>query len=297
MATLWHRCCAKTLAINIRLQMTHSEIAPMGLADRKLTEMRKPLRSPWQQFSQFVQTTIRKLKLRWYRLRGGQVVNFLHIPKTGGSAVKNTIGKNLSSKKYQIHLRGHSCDLKEIPKGDKFFFFLRDPAQRFVSAFNHKKAGKQPWKHQKIHEETVALARFKTANHLASSLSSDCEETRQAAIAAMNCIEHVNTCYLDWFHSHEYFLSRLPDALYIGFQESLDQDFLALMDILQLPNVTHLPDRNSTAANKAPAELSTELTETAKENLKIWYADDYDFLRLCQEKAPHILAKYLPEPT
>ena len=268
----------------------------MKLADRKLTVMRKPKRSPRQRFNKFIQTTTRKIKLRWFRLRGGQIVNFLHIPKTGGSAVKNAIGNNLSTKQYKVHLRGHSCHLKEIPKGDKFFFFLRDPAQRFISAFNHKKSGKKRWKHKKFAEETAALARFQTANHLAESLSSDCEETKQAAVDAMNCIEHVNTFYLDWFHSQEYFLSRLPDALYIGFQESLDQDFLALMQILKLPNVTHLPARDSLEANQNSDELSTELTQTANENLKVWYADDYDFLRLCQEKAPDVLANYQRGP-
>ena len=254
--------------------------------------IRKRQLSLWQHLYKSAQVNGRKLKLRWFRWQGGQIANFLHIPKTGGSAIKTAIGRRLDSKKYKIHLRGHSCRLKDIPEGDKFFFFLRDPAQRFVSAFNHKKSGKKLWKHTKFLEETAALEHFQTANHLAESLSSDCEVTKQAAVEAMNCIEHVNTFYLDWFHSQEYFLSRLSDVLYIGFQESLDQDFLMLKQILRLPDETYLPPRNSTEANKNSDALSANLTQRAKENLKVWYADDYDFLSLCQKKAPEILEKY-----
>ncbi|NJM99178.1 MAG: sulfotransferase family 2 domain-containing protein [Phormidesmis sp. RL_2_1] len=229
-----------------------------------------------------------KLNLRLYRLRGGQIANFLHIPKTGGSAVKNALTGHLGTANFRIHLRGHSCHLEDIPVGDKFFFFLRDPQQRFVSSFNHKKDGRGRWKHAKIKEETAALACFDTANHLAESLSSEDDKIRQAAEQGMRCIEHVNTFYADWFVSKEYFLSRSADALYIGFQESLDADFNQLKQILNLPETLALPARDSKKANKNPNQLPTQLTARAQHNLAQWYAADYDFLTFCRDQAVDI---------
>ncbi|MEO1388045.1 MAG: sulfotransferase family 2 domain-containing protein [Cyanobacteria bacterium J06634_6] len=257
----------------------------MALADRELTQLNKPKKSWTETMSVRSRTLKSKLELRLYRLSGGKIANFLHIPKTGGSAVKSALENVSQTSSHRIHLRGHSCRLKDIPVGDQFFFFLRDPAKRFVSAFNHKKTGRGYWKHNKVEAETAALKRFDTANQLAEAIFSTDEATRLAAESAMVSIEHVNTFYADWFVSKDYFESRFSDCLLIGFQETLATDFERLKQLLNLPETLALPERNSGKANENPVHLETSLSPTAQENLSKWYAKDYDFLAFCKEKA------------
>jgi hypothetical protein len=265
----------------------------MTLADRNLKVLKASPMSPLENKLRQIRINAKKVELRLYRLFGGQIINFLHIPKTGGSALKHALKAAPETDAYRIHLRGHSCRLTDIPAGDKFFFTLRDPAQRFVSAFNHKKAGRSQWQHTKIEAETAALKHFETANHLAESLFSKDLKTRQAAEIAMNSIEHVNTFYLDWFVSKEYFLSRVSDAMYIAFQETLETDFAQIKKVLGLPEISSLPVLNSAKANKNPQSLETKLSVRAKDNLARWYADDYDFLAFCKDLAVEINARSL----
>lgn len=268
----------------------------MTAANRELTSLKKTKPSTIALLKRRAKINVRKVEFRLYRLLGGQVVNFLHIPKTGGSAIKATLKVVSETDHYRIHLRGHSCRLDEIPVGDKFFFFLRDPAQRFVSAFNNKKAHRgNNWQHSKIEEQTAALKRFETANHLAESLYCEDTEIRLAAESAMHSIEHVNTFYADWFRSPEYFATRESDALYIGFQESLESDFENLKQILGLPKATSLPDLSNKAANKNCQPLDKALTQKAKEKLARWYAEDYTFYAFAKTRAPEINGRLLKD--
>ena len=68
-----------------------------------------------------------------------EVVHILHIRKTGGSAVKESLGPYTMTDKFRIKLHGHSFTLKDVPKGEKVVFFLRDPFTRFVSGFYSRK--------------------------------------------------------------------------------------------------------------------------------------------------------------
>ena len=45
---------------------------------------------------------------------------------------------------YEIVLHSHDCELRQIPSGDKVFFTVRDPIDRFVSGFNSRKRRGQP---------------------------------------------------------------------------------------------------------------------------------------------------------
>ena len=103
----------------------------------------------------------------------------------------------------------------------------------------------------------------------------------------MKTIKHVNSSYYDWFDSKDYFLSRLTDIIFIGFQESLEKDFNSLKKILDLPEVVNLP-QDGTKAHRSPSNLDTDLEDKAKQNLMEWYASDYEFFKLCHEQARRI---------
>ena len=58
----------------------------------------------------------------------------------------------------------------------------------------------------------------------------------------MRSVPHVRDSYWKWFESEEYFLSRLDDLFFVGFQQHLSEDFELLKSRLRLPSDLMLPD-------------------------------------------------------
>lgn len=230
-------------------------------------------------------------------------LHYLHIGKTGGSAIKHAFehslnllqygGRNIRGTsivshqdiKYAIHLHPHNITFRDIPEDEKIIFFLRDPASRFVSSFySRKRKGAPRYHFEWPPDEAIAFARFSTANELANSLNADDTETAEAAAKAMRSIFHVNTSFWDWFENKEYFLSRKEDIFFIGFQESLNADFERLKKKLELPKTLpiDLPSGEVEAHRGQHSEADRFLEENAVNNLKQWYAEDYDFIKVCR---------------
>ncbi len=214
-------------------------------------------------------------------------MHFLHIGKTGGTAFKHAITTaRRQNARYgaltpALHLHPHSVHLRDIPKGDRFFFFLRDPISRFVSGFYSRQNQGQPrhfvpWRPG----EKEAFERFSTPNQLALALSSrDAAETDRAE-TAMRTVAHVRDSYWKWFEREDYFLSRLEDLFFIGFQKQLSADFEILKSKLRLPDNLLLPTDPIQAHVKQPG-LDKTLQKEAVENLRRWYAREFLFLDLC----------------
>ncbi|MCI5157057.1 MAG: hypothetical protein D3906_01210 [Candidatus Electrothrix sp. AUS1_2] len=229
--------------------------------------------------------------------------HLLHIGKTGGSAVRHAFSNSLKvlvdggdhntktwvvslpEMPYVVQMHPHNIRLRDVPEGEKVIFFLRDPVSRFVSSFYSRKRKGAPRYHFEWHpDEAVAFARFSTANELAGALNADDTETAEAAAKAMRSSFHVNTSFWDWFENKEYFLSRKEDIFFIGFQENLNADFKRLKRKLELPKTLpiDLPSGEVEAHRGLHSEADRVLEENAVNNLKQWYAQDYDFLQVCQ---------------
>jgi len=244
----------------------------------------KPIRKLW-----FLKDLLLSKVREWgYSLQGKQVVHFLHIGKTGGTTIKEALRHNLITDNYFIKLHHHNFRLKDVPKGHKIIFFLRDPISRFISGFySRKRMGRprinNPW----CPNEEIAFTQFNTPNELAKCLSSKEKNIKTTAISAMREIDHVKSHFLDWFNDKNYFLSRISDVLYIGFQETLNQDFMNIKKILHLPEFVELP-KDEVKSHKNPSHYDKHLDYDAKQNLRKWYKEDYEFLELCKEKAKQI---------
>jgi len=220
--------------------------------------------------------------------RDAGVLHFLHIGKTGGTAVKYALAGHDRALNFRIELHAHKVRLRDIPAGDSVVFFVRDPITKFVSAFySRQRRGRPrhnaPWRPV----EAEAFARFSTPRQLANGLSSSSEEERHAAIHAMKNIGHVRDSYWDWFVDEAYFQSRMDDVYFIGFQETLTTDFELLKQKLGLPELIRLPE-DDVNAHRSPAGLDTYLGEVAEANLRDWYARDYTFIALCRQLASSI---------
>lgn len=212
-------------------------------------------------------------------------MHFLHIGKTGGTAVRTAVEPHTQGGRFYIFLHGHGTLLKDVPVGEGVVFFLRDPVTRFVSAFNSRLRQGQPryfmpW----APVEKIIFERFPTANALALALSSANADERAAAEAAMLAIGHIRKRYAHWLGSETDFRARLPDIFFIGFQETLAADFERLKIKLELPAAVALP-ADEVAAHRTPANFDQKLTPPAVENLRHWYRDDLRFYQLCQQLA------------
>lgn len=220
-----------------------------------------------------------------HRVSGKPCVHFLHLGKTGGSAVKYAVEDCPNPHvRYAIYLHPHETTLRDVPVGEKFFFFLRDPVSRFISGFySRQREGRPRYFLRWTPDEKIAFERFGSPNELARALSSADREERTAAEAAMRSILHVKDSYWNWFQSEEYFLSRLPDLFFVGFQERLSEDFDIVKSRLGLPALA-LPT-DEVHAHRNPAGVDKRLDERAVANLQAWYAADLRFVDLCRELA------------
>ncbi len=214
-------------------------------------------------------------------------LHVLHVGKTGGTALNHVLVEHAGVTRYRLVFGGHQLTVADVPVGERFMFFIRDPLSRFVSAFNSRlREGRPRYHYPWRDEEKVAFAVFKTPNELATALSADDSSLRKQAEAAMQGIGHLNTGYSYWFGDESSFRARVPDLFFIGFQERLDEDFETLKQRLGIPVGAELP--RGDLAHEAPAELDTQLGEAARANLARWYAEDLAFVQRCRELAPRI---------
>ena len=227
----------------------------------------------------------------FHAFRGRRIVHLLHIGKTGGTAVKHALKSYPVTTAYLIRRHGHRTGLRQIPHGQGVIFFLRDPQTRFVSAFYSRlREGRPRYNNPWGADEKIIFERFPTPNRLALGLSSENDEERGLAEKAMGSIAHLRDSYFHWFDSEEYFMSRLADIFFIGFQETLNDDFEQLKSKLGLPDTLALPD-DDILAHRSPSDLDRTLETKAVQNLRRWYATDRKFVELCRAQAPQINAR------
>src|SRR5215218_2991118 len=163
-------------------------------------------------------------------------LHVFHIGKTGGTALNHVLVEYADACRYRPVFRGHVLTLADVRRGERFMFFIRDPLERFVSAFNSRlREGRPRYHYPWRDEERVAFAVFKTPDQLATALSAADPGERARAEDAMRGIGHVNTPYSFWFGNQRKFRRRLSDVFFIGFQERLDDDFELLKRKLGLP--------------------------------------------------------------
>ena len=198
------------------------------------------------------------------RRNGQQVAHMIHIGKTGGIAVRNAFAHARNSPTHRVRFWGHTFRLWDVPARDQFFFFLRDPVDRFVSAFAYRANQgtplfPDPW----TKAEQRAFERFSIPEELGRALFED-----PLADAAMR------------FRDEDYFLSRIDGLLLVGRQETLVEDVERLS---RLVGVTATPPIGDSEANRTPSTIDRTLSPLAREKLTTWYASDYRFLDVLEE--------------
>jgi len=216
----------------------------------------------------------------------GAPVHFLHIGKTGGTAIVEALSP--VAQRFEIVLHAHDTKLDDVPRDHRVFFFVRHPLSRFASGFfSRLRRGAPRYNYEWSEAEAKAFARFQKANDLAEALSADDPETRMQAREAMNSIQHVNSAYKNWFSGEQELADRLDSIILLGLQEKLRPDFEQLKSLLKLPQKLSLPD-DDVRAHRTPKDFDRRLTPLAEKNLSEWYAEDIRFYERClQLRARH----------
>lgn len=215
------------------------------------------------------------------RLRGREVIHFMHVGKTGGTALKSVLKRANAAGPVQFILHPHFVGSDAAGPQDRILVVLRDPVARFVSGFYSRKRKGQPRRYSEWSRlEASAFARFDHANTLAEALSSDDAATRRAATIAMLAIEHVCSGYLDWLRVED--LTHRRDRLIVLHQARLTDDFARLARDLGLPEGLRLPE-DDTAAHRTRYDDVPPLSSAARANLQAWYARDYAVIEVLSD--------------
>lgn len=204
-------------------------------------------------------------------------VHFLHVGKCAGTAIKDLASRiNTLPHGPRILAHGHSRKLADLPADAPYFFSVRHPVSRFVSAFSMRKRKEQPRLYREWTDgEREAFRQFPEANDLAESLFAP-SEAGKAAFAAMQSIGHMSFQH-GWFKVRDIFGSRPP--LCVLRQEKLAHDVAHLLRLLEIDQHVGLPD-DSTRAHRNDYSRTPPLSAKAIENLTAWYAVDIEYYRL-----------------
>jgi hypothetical protein len=219
-------------------------------------------------------------------------VHFVHIGKTGGTAIKHVLRPVFRAEtetalgKVILH-KGHTFKLADVPRGDKAIFCVRDPLSLFVSAFHSRlRKGQPKFYFEWSPAEAAAFERFPTPQALAEGLGSPERETRKAAQDAMKAIQHIRGIRR-FLGSPKQVMAHRRQIVYIGRQETLDDDWRRIRALLELPADLELPS-DPKKAHRRQASAEPALDARAEEILRDYYAQDYEIIRACDRlRAAH----------
>jgi hypothetical protein len=211
-------------------------------------------------------------------------LHFLHVGKTGGSALKYALRDAgwPDTPFGPLVEHPHRRRWNELPPDEPVFFFVRDPIDRFLSGFTARQRRGAPRYHFRWTEaESEAFSRFSSAQELATSLESPDPDTARAAHRAMRRIRHLRS--QSWTVGGPADLRpRLDRVVYIGRQETLDADWQNLQRILEVPDYIELP-RDPVTANRTGDWSRDQIDDRARAALRRYYDKDYRLLDLCDD--------------
>jgi hypothetical protein len=208
-------------------------------------------------------------------------VHFLHIGKNAGTQIGYVIDDvNAAQNNVQFLKHGHSSVLSGLPKGEAYFFSLRDPIARFKSGFySRKRMGRPRLENPWTPSQARMFEEFEHANDLAEALF-DPGMRGERAMAGMLSVGHLGNGQIDWFKKGgDIFEIRPP--VWIIRQSQLQQDLEELLQRLGVPCAVRLTN-DPVASHRNDYTSVPDLSEKAQQNLRRWHAADFEFIAFCE---------------
>lgn len=218
----------------------------------------------------------------------------LHIGKTGGTAAKTVLRAARERDVGEtVKFFKHEDGLAAIAEGDlceKLIFFIREPVDRFISAFNSRLRMGYPRHNGKWNvREEVAFAHFKTPNSLAEGLTSDDPEIQEVAVGSMMSIMHLRRSYEHYLGSVELLEQEKDRIWFIGATETFDADFGLLRGLLGIPDDLQLPN-DDYGAHRTPDGFERTVSEVGRRNIQDYYQTDYAIYDWCVKRREELVA-------
>jgi Sulfotransferase family len=219
-------------------------------------------------------------------------VHFIHVGKSGGTALRHGVlavrelrgGDTLESPWGEVYAhRGHRRRLSDTPEGDVVVFSLRDPITRFVSGF-YSRLNKGAPRHFRewSEEERQSFEWFQTPVELADALAVPRGELHDRAAFAMRNIRQLKRRLTHWTGKPNYFRQNTDKVLYIARQETLDEDWEKLKELLGFPPEIMLP-RDDIAAHRTSYPRDVAISERGRLALRQWYSEDFKVLLIAED--------------
>jgi hypothetical protein len=217
-------------------------------------------------------------------LDDAKYVHFLHIGRNAGTTIKefnDAVGA--AGQGVAIMAHDHKVGLADLPEQANYFFSVRDPIERFYSAFywRRKRRDQAEEGDSYSEQERKAFSRFREANELAETLFAD-GTAGLHAITAMQDIKHVKRPQHSWFPTVEEVLDRRPPLCIVRL-ERMRGDLGFLCSRFGLDIDTVWPEKEARHRHKNNDSDRPALSPKAVENLRRWYAADFQFYRLAMD--------------
>lgn len=200
----------------------------------------------------------------------------LHIGKTGGSYLRALLRHNKRFWTHPLHLMGPRTNLtrtaNKFGPDRKLAFVIRDPAERFVSAFNarqnqNRPNDEKPW----TPEEAIAFRWFNNPNALGAALCSDDPGEYSAARFAMLHIGHLNETYESCFGTAQQLIADIPNVVSCIDHPRLDTKLPQVMASLGLSKYEIPEDLR----REDPSEPAEKLDMDARAGLRSYWPNEF----------------------
>ena len=202
----------------------------------------------------------------------------LHPGKTGGTYLKSVIRHNKARWSRPIQLLSHretiTSTLRDFGPDRKLAFTFRDPAARFVSAFqSRRRQGRPTYNRMWSPAEATSFLYFDTANQLAEALDAPHERDKSAAFFAFNAIMHIKTDYSFHFEDLTTLADEASNIITCIDTRHLQEHLPTFLTSLGIAGY-ELPETVERHANpETPEQLSTR----ALNNLRSFWAMEFEF--------------------
>ncbi len=217
-----------------------------------------------------MKTIILKAKRAYWEATGRQYLHFLHVGKTAGSSLKLLIQEAHTTEKYRPKMHDHGTRLRDIPSQDAVGFFVRDPIERFISAFHHHlREGRPDYYVPNTLAQNMGFTLFPAVEDLVNGLCYGDTKERQLAEWTIQANEHLSRPLTHWF-SKEELQQRKEQIAFVGDQKNFNQDLKRLEGLLGV-EFSETPTKHM-SAGKNPS-LQDENLQTA---LRDYLAADYE---------------------
>lgn len=209
----------------------------------------------------------------------GQPIHVLHIGKTGGMYVRKALDEvQNKTERFHFVLHGHKFVPSELRPFEAYAFAIRDPIERFVSAFYWRRSNS--WKSG----EVSAFQHFAHATDLAEALSGSASE-RMKAQDAIASIRHIKQRYSYWFPGGITQLRAHP-PIAIFRTSRLDEDILSFLKLLGLEGLSY--EVEEAYFHSTSTIEKKEISPLARKNLRREFAFDLTlYEKLIEEYVAH----------